>query len=128
MADIVISAQHQIGEVFDGEALVILPDEYNRVGVRFGGVPPFIRQSHEISAAQWVYEHNQPAGRGTDTLPTADALYVPLISQDGPVGVLAIKLRQTQDRLRADQRQLLETFASQVAMAVQRERTRPVNS
>lgn len=127
-ADIVMATQHQISELFDGEALVLLPDGTNRIGVQFGKVPPFIRQSHEISAAQWVYEHNQPAGHGTDTLPTAEALYVPLMSQDGPVGVLAIKLRRTQERLRADQRQLLETFASQVAMAVQRERTRPVNS
>ncbi len=127
-ADIVIATQHQISELLDGEALVLLPDGSNRVGVRFGEVPPFIRESHEISTAQWVYEHNRPAGHGTDTLPTAEALYVPLMSLDGPVGVLAIKLKQTQERLRADQRHLLETFASQVAMAVQRERTRPVNS
>lgn len=127
-ADIVIATQHQISELFDGEVLVLLPDDSNRVGVRFGEVPLFIRQSHEISAAQWVYEHNQPAGHGTDTLPTAEALYVPLMSQDGPVGVLAIKLKRAQDRVRPDQRQLLETFATQIAMAVQRERTRPVNS
>ncbi|MEN6428510.1 MAG: hypothetical protein ABFE13_24445 [Phycisphaerales bacterium] len=48
MADLIIAAQHQI----DGEALVLLPDEANRVGVRFGGVPESILASHELAAAQ----------------------------------------------------------------------------
>jgi two-component system sensor histidine kinase KdpD len=127
MGDVVVAAQRRIGEVFDAEVLVLLPDASNRVRVRFGAVPSFIRKSHEISTAQWVYEHGQSAGYGTDTLPAAEALYVPLISQDGLVGVLAMRLGETQKRLRADQRQLLETFAAQVAMAVQRERTRPAD-
>jgi two-component system, OmpR family, sensor histidine kinase KdpD len=124
MGDIVVAAQRQISEVFGAEVVVLLPDQSNRVRVRFGAAPAFVYKPHEISAAQWVYEHNQPAGRGTDTLPTAEALYVPLMSQDGPVGVLAVKLGEPQKRLQADQRQLLETFAAQVAMAVQRERMR----
>jgi two-component system sensor histidine kinase KdpD len=127
MGDVVVAAQRRIGEVFDAEVLVLLPDASNRVRVRFGAVPSFIRKSHEISTAQWVYEHGQSAGYGTNTLPAAEALYVPLISQDGLVGVLAMRLGETQKRLRADQRQLLETFAAQVAMAVQRERTRPAD-
>lgn len=128
LSDIVAAAQVQISEMFGGEAFVLLPDESNRVRIRFGGVPPFLGKSHELSAAQWVYEHGTPAGCGTDTLPTAEALYLPLISRDGPVGVLAMKLGRPRKPLRADQRQLLENFTAQVAMAVQRERIRPANS
>jgi two-component system sensor histidine kinase KdpD len=122
MADLVVAAQRQIGEVFDGEALVLLPDETNNVGVRFGGVPKFVLASHELAAAQWVYEHAQPAGRGTETLPTVEGFHLPLLSQDGPVGVLALRLRGQRDRLPSDQRQLLETFAAQLAISIQRER------
>lgn len=122
MADLIVAAQRQIGEVFDAEALVLLPDEANNVGVRFGGVPPFLLDSHELAAAQWVYEHAQAAGRGTETLPTVEGFYMPLLSQDGPVGVLALRLRGQRDRLPSDQRQLLETFAAQLAISIQRER------
>ncbi len=50
----------------------------------------FIPDEQELSVAQWVYEHRQPAGLGTDTLPGAKALYLPLISSGGAVGVVGI--------------------------------------
>lgn len=128
IADLVTAAQHQISEVFGGEALILLPDEADHVRVRFGVVPPFILQSHEISAAQWVYEHRQPAGRWTDTLPTVEALYIPLMSQETALGVLALKPAHEQKYLLSDQRQLLETYAALVAMAVQSEYARPAGT
>ncbi|MEN6428511.1 MAG: histidine kinase dimerization/phospho-acceptor domain-containing protein [Phycisphaerales bacterium] len=47
---------------------------------------------------------------------------MPLPSQDGPVGVLALRLLGPQDRLPGDQRQLSETLTAQLAISIQRER------
>jgi two-component system sensor histidine kinase KdpD len=41
--------------------------------------------------AQWVFEHHQLAGAGTDALPDARALHLPLATAGGAVGVLGIR-------------------------------------
>ena len=38
--------------------------------------------------AQWVADHDQPAGFGTDTLPNATAFFVPLIGSQRTVGAV----------------------------------------
>jgi two-component system sensor histidine kinase KdpD len=76
----------------------------------------------ETGVAQWVFEHGSPAGRGTDTLPGAKGLYLPLTGSEGAVGVLGILQEQEGPRLRPDQRHLLEAFAGQAALALERAR------
>jgi two-component system sensor histidine kinase KdpD len=44
----------------------------------------------EMAVAQWVAGHGQPAGRGTDTLPAAQGLHLPLAVNTGVVGVLVL--------------------------------------
>ena len=44
----------------------------------------------DLGVAEWVWLHQKPAGAGTDTLPSARALFVPLKGSRGRVGVLAL--------------------------------------
>ena len=74
----------------------------------------------ELGVAQWVYEHQQMAGLGTATLPSAEALYVPLIASRGVVGVLGVRPVWPRPLLAPEQVHLLETFASQTALAIER--------
>src|SRR5262249_24945252 len=53
-----------------------------------GGPKLFALDTKEQIVAQWVYEHRQMAGLGTATLPSAAALYLPLLVSRGAVGVL----------------------------------------
>lgn len=69
--------------------------------------------------AQWVYDMAQPAGLGTDTLSSAEALYIPLHTPSQPaMGVLKIqpeeKILFSSDQLRA-----LESFVNQLALALE---------
>ena len=41
---------------------------------------------HEMAVATWAFEHGQPAGRGTDTLPAAGLRYLPLRTARGQGG------------------------------------------
>jgi two-component system sensor histidine kinase KdpD len=59
-----------------------------------------------------------PAGLFTDTLPSASAQYLPLLTPDRTVGVIGI---HTQERLTFDQEVLLQTFVSQISLVVERE-------
>ncbi|MBZ0252616.1 MAG: two-component system sensor histidine kinase KdbD, partial [Candidatus Methylomirabilis sp.] len=74
----------------------------------------------EAGVARWVFEHGRPAGFGTDTLPSAKGWHLPLRGSKGPVGVLAVALAEHAAPLLPSQRQLLETFVSQTALALER--------
>jgi two-component system sensor histidine kinase KdpD len=67
-----------------------------------------------------VYEHGVPAGLGTDTLPTMTSQYLPLKGGHGPLGVLAIEPSHPRRLLLPEQRHLIETFAAQIALALER--------
>src|SRR5207244_4664904 len=60
------------------------------------------------------------AGLGTTTLPSAEALYLPLVAARGTVGVLGVLPAQPRRVLTPEQAALLETFASQTALALER--------
>jgi two-component system sensor histidine kinase KdpD len=74
----------------------------------------------ELGVAQWVYDHHEPAGMGTDTLPGAKALYLPLKGAHELIGVMGIQPTETPARMDPDQRHLLEAFANQTAVALER--------
>jgi two-component system sensor histidine kinase KdpD len=80
----------------------------------------FVLDAKELGVAQWVYEHQQMAGLGTATLPSTAALYVPLIASRGVVGVLGVCPLWARRLLALEQVHLLETFASQIALAIER--------
>jgi two-component system sensor histidine kinase KdpD len=113
-------AVKHIGEVFDSQVVILVPDEQNRLAISVSGPSAFTPDQQELSVAQWVYEHRQPAGLSTDTLPGAKALYLPLIASGGPVGVVGIEPRTTGDAFEPEQLHYLEGFANQAAIALER--------
>lgn len=69
---------------------------------------------------RWAYEHRQMAGLGTQTLPASAALYLPLVASETGLGVLRITPADARDVADPVRRQLLESFASQAAIALER--------
>lgn len=111
-----ISGRH-VSDVFQGEAVILLPDA-DRGLASVDPLPQWL-VGNEFAAAQWVFAHQRWAGRGTDTLPASRAIYVPLIASGRPLGVLALN-QKAAGALEADQRHMLETFATQLAIALER--------
>jgi len=109
-----------IGEVFRSRVVVLLPDASGHLGPAPGVPPAFPIDANEQAVGQWVYEHRQPAGLGTSTLPGAAALYLPLVGSRGPVGTLGILPASRQAIDTPEQRHQLETFANQTALALER--------
>jgi two-component system sensor histidine kinase KdpD len=75
---------------------------------------------HEQAVATWVLQHNQPAGRGTDTLAGAKNSYLPLKAAHNVIGVLGMGVNESAGSLMPEQWRLLESFANQAAQAMQR--------
>ena len=109
-----------VGQTFSREVAVFLPVD--------GALKIYATSSDltvsddEMAVAAWTFEHGQPAGRGTNTLPEASMRYQPLKTMREGVGVLGIK-PPTPDRfLTRDQLRTLDAFANQIALAIERAR------
>jgi len=75
---------------------------------------------HEQAVARWVREHGEEAGRGTQTLPGARGLHLPLVGSMRTLGVIAVNLEQRGGTPHPSQRQLLETYVAHTALALDR--------
>ncbi len=74
----------------------------------------------ERSVANWAFLKQQPAGRFTETLPESQNFYLPLISLDKTLGVLAVY--PSQEHLwTMDQRSLIESFASLITVFLEKD-------
>ncbi len=113
-------AMKHIGEVFDSQVAILLLNEQNRLAASNGSPAAFAPDTQEMSVAQWVYEHRQPAGLGSDTLPGAKALYLPLIASAGVIGVVGMLPKTAIDGFEPEQFHYLEAFANQTAIAIER--------
>jgi two-component system, OmpR family, sensor histidine kinase KdpD len=111
-----------IGREFGARAALLIP-EGGRLTVRARHPPDVELPESERATASWVFEHDQPAGRGTDTLPGGTWLHVPLATVRGAVGVLALLDPEAAGAaLPLPKRQLLEAMAGQAAVAIERSR------
>jgi two-component system sensor histidine kinase KdpD len=118
---LVAAAEMELAQSYASEVAIFLPDDAGRLKATLGGPASFTANERELAVAQWTFEHGQLAGAGTDTLPDAHALYVPLTSPKGSVGVLALRPLELGRFNPPDQRQLLETLARQIALAIERD-------
>jgi len=109
-----------VAESFASRATVLLPDANGRLHNLQGVELPGSLEGADLSVAQWVFDHGRPAGLGTDTLPAAVAQYLPLTGTQQTLGVLAVQPAQRRRLLLPEQRHLLETFAGQIALAIER--------
>ncbi len=118
--NILSAAVRHIAEVFRSQVVILLPDASGRPTIQ-GGLPAqFEMDTSELGVSQWVYEHRQMAGQGTNTLPGAKALYLPLVASRGTVGVLGVRPAESRTLEAPEQLHQLETFANQTALAIER--------
>ena len=116
-----LAAKH-LREVFDSQIAIFLADSDKRLRLQRGEELYFEFDPKEAGVAQWVFEHNERAGLGTDTLPGASALYLPLVGSAGSIGVVALRPTESSRLLDPDQLHLLESLLNQVALAIERTR------
>ena len=113
-------AVRHVSEVFDGQVVVLLPDVSGKLHHPKGASLPASLRAADIAVAQWVQDHGEPAGFGTNTLPAAEAVYLPLTGPQAVLGVLAVLPANPRRVLLPEQFHLLETFAGQIAIALER--------
>ena len=116
-----IAVKH-VAEVFEAQSVVLLSNETGRIVYPKGEGSAQSCHSSDLSVAQWVYDHGQMAGQGTDTLPGGELVYLPLKASSGMMGVLALLPLNPARLALPEQQRLLETFTSQITLALERVR------
>jgi two-component system, OmpR family, sensor histidine kinase KdpD len=105
-----------IKETFQSDIGIWLRDEG---GLSRHWASTFVPSSKDESVAVWAFQKKQAAGRSTDTLPDSESLHVPLVTGDNAEGVLTVRLTNVPT---LEQRELLDAFAAQLALFVNKER------
>lgn len=117
--EIAAATVHHVRDVLGRRTLVLLPDEDRKLQLKADSQSIGDGMDEkEMAVGQWTFEHERSAGRGTDTLPAASGTYLPLRAPRGTVGVLGIFMPE--GPLPTDQRQMVESLASQAAVALER--------
>jgi two-component system sensor histidine kinase KdpD len=121
IAEMVQTGARHLRNMFGGDVwLFTLGDDGQlRLDPALGASPV---DEKEFSIALWVFDHGQLAGAGTATLPATEWLYVPLVASGRPLGVVGIRSHDPRRLQEPVRRQLLETFAGQVAASLERVR------
>jgi two-component system, OmpR family, sensor histidine kinase KdpD len=117
-----IGSRH-VSEVFGARVAILLPDSVDQVKQKIEDPDAAITlegDALDLDVGQWVYDQQKPAGHGTDTLPAAAALYLPLKAPMRTRGVLAVVVRDERELTVPEQRRMLDAFAAQIALALER--------
>jgi two-component system sensor histidine kinase KdpD len=116
---IVEMAKHHLESLFQAKACFLLPDAQEKLHSP-SPLPDHKELPLDPAIAQWVYDHQQPAGMGTQSLAGAPMYYLPLKAPMRTRGVLALEPSQKRLLFLPEQARMLETLAGQIALALER--------
>lgn len=110
-------ANRHVSGTFNAAVALLLPSSQEKTKVAgTSSSRPVI----DTAVAQWVYDHQLPAGLGTHTLSAALSHYLPL---NAPMRIRGVLVLQVNDLLmlnEPEEKRLLDTFAAQIVLALER--------
>ena len=117
--DVLWATAYQIALMLKVRVVLLLPED-GILTVKAGYPPEDQLDKADLAAANWAWGNDRPAGRGSDTLPGAKRLFLPMRTGRGSVGVIGIDDDRTGPLLTPDQRRLLDALVDQGALAIER--------
>jgi two-component system sensor histidine kinase KdpD len=117
--DVLWATAYQTALMLDVRAVLLLP-ENGAIAVKGSYPPEDTLGDADLAAAHWVWENNRSAGRGSDTLPGAKRLFLPMRTGRGSIGIVGIDSDKPGPMLTPDQRRLLDALIDQGALAIER--------
>ena len=114
----VFSALRQSDQLFHATSALLLNYEADGLMPHFAG--SYTMPEKERAVAEWSRRNMRPAGRFTDTLPSSEGFYLPLVREGKGLGVFVLRAAP-EALLTLPQRELAGSFATQLALVVERE-------
>ena len=117
--DVLWATAYQTALMLKVHVVLLLPDD-GLLAVKTGYPPEDELDKADLAAANWAWSNDRPAGRGSDTLPGAKRLFLPMRTGRGLIGVIGIDDDRSGPLLTPDQRRLLDALVDQGALAIER--------
>ncbi|WP_445489778.1 DUF4118 domain-containing protein [Rhodopseudomonas sp. RCAM05734] len=117
--DVLWATAYQTALMLKVRVVLLLPEQ-GVITVKAGYPPEDELDKADLAAANWAWANDRPAGRGSDTLPGAKRLFLPMRTGRGSIGVIGIDDDRTGPLLTPDQRRLLDALVDQGALAIER--------
>jgi two-component system sensor histidine kinase KdpD len=117
--DVLWATTYQIALMLKVRVVLLLP-EHGTIAVKAGYPPEDRIDDADVAAAKWAWENDRSAGRGSDTLPGAKRLFLPMRTGRGTIGVIGIDTDKPGPLLTPDERRLLDALSDQSAIAIER--------
>jgi two-component system sensor histidine kinase KdpD len=117
--DVLWATAYQAALMLRVRVVLLLPED-GIITVKAGYPPEDQLDKADLAAANWAWGNDRPAGRGSDTLPGAKRLFLPMRTGRGAIGVIGIDDDRTGPLLTPDQRRLLDALMDQGALAIER--------
>jgi two-component system, OmpR family, sensor histidine kinase KdpD len=117
--DLLWATAYQTALMLKVRVILLLP-ENGSIAVKGGYPPEDILDDADLAAAKWAWDNNRSAGRGSDTLPGAKRLFLPIRTGRGAIGVVGIDSDKPGPLFTPDQRRLLDALMDQAAVAIER--------
>jgi two-component system sensor histidine kinase KdpD len=114
------SVTKKLSTVFDGDFVVLTRNVAGQLESKPSPSGPLKLTEKEFAVAKYSFDSRKLAGWSTDTLPSSEFLYVPLIGSAETVGVLAYRPK-TRTKLLQEEENLLMAISRQLAIAMERE-------
>jgi two-component system, OmpR family, sensor histidine kinase KdpD len=103
-----------------GRPVVVLLAQEDNVALTAAWPPEDTLDAAAMTAARWAYNHVEPAGADTGTLPIIPWYFVPLRVGTKTLGVVGIAKEKDAPPIDSEARALLETLVEQTAAALER--------
>ncbi|MGB9041014.1 MAG: DUF4118 domain-containing protein, partial [Pseudolabrys sp.] len=103
-----------------GRAVVVLLAHGDDIGLSAAWPPEDMLDAAAMTAARWAYNHVEPAGADTGTLPIIPWFFVPLTVGKKTLGVVGVAKSKDTAPLDSEARALLDTLVEQTAAALER--------
>ena len=117
---VALAAVKHIAAEFEGAGVLLFADANGKIQYPRGQSISGSFHAADLAVAQWVYDHGEIAGQGTDTLPGTEGVYFPLKSSTAVLGVLTLLPANLRRIFLPEQRRLIDTFLSQIVLALER--------
>jgi two-component system sensor histidine kinase KdpD len=117
--DVLWATAYQIALMLKVRVVLLMPED-GVLTVKAGYPPEDQLDKADLAAANWAWGNDRAAGRGSDTLPGAKRLFLPMRTGRGLIGAIGIDNDKTGPLLTPDQRRLLDALVDQGALAIER--------
>ncbi len=119
--DVVWAAVSHVAMTLECQSVLLVPEPSGQLAIA-GAFPPEDRLGYrEMSAAQYAWEREEPAGRGSATLPASAWLFLAVRTGERKLGVLGIAWEDARSLSPGDRR-LVDALVDQIALALERTR------